>query len=162
MSSRAIVNRLTCRICTTGDTVDAPSGGAYRCQKWEHTMPEQLKRRRCVTRYNVIEDVCKYMLLISQYRRHVLQTFVSHQVEKRRRTIYVACLTLDDCLSYSTTNRKHMFSESRFRLSYAPSKFLHATDCILELVRIRQSHSTYRSHIFTFTYKGTYGLEVQF
>jgi hypothetical protein len=50
-----------------------------------------------------------------------------------------------------------MFSEACLRLSYAPSEFLQAAGYILELARIRQPHSTYRSHIFTFIYKGTYG-----
>jgi hypothetical protein len=82
---------------------------------------------------------------------------VSHHVEKLRRAIRVTRLALDDCLSYSGTNRRHMFSEARLRLSYASSEFLQAADCILEIDRIWQLHSTYRSHIFTFTYKGTYG-----
>jgi hypothetical protein len=112
--------------------------------------------RHCITYYNIIEDVCKCASLISQYRRRALQTLVSHHVEKLRRMIRVACLTLDDCLSYSGTNRRHMFSDARLRLSYAPSEFLQAVGCILELTRIRQAHSTYRSNIFTFTYKGTY------
>jgi hypothetical protein len=50
-----------------------------------------------------------------------------------------------------------MFSEARLRLLNAPSEFLQAAGCILELARIRQPHSTRRSHIFTFTYKDTYG-----
>jgi hypothetical protein len=82
---------------------------------------------------------------------------VSHHVEKLRHVIRVARLALDDCLSYSGTNRIRMFSEAHLRLSYAPSEFLQVTSCILELVRIRQPHSTCKSHIFTFTYNGTYG-----
>jgi hypothetical protein len=39
--------------------------------------------------------------------------FISHHVEKLRRTIRVARLTLDDYLSYSSTNRRRMFSEAR-------------------------------------------------
>jgi hypothetical protein len=42
-----------------------------------------------------------------------------------------------------------MFSEARLQLSYAPTEFLQVVCCILELARIRQLHSTCRSHIFT-------------
>jgi hypothetical protein len=111
----------------------------------------------CVTHYNIIGDALKCVSLISQCRRYDLQTLVSHHVEKLRHVIYVTRLELDDCLSYSSTNRRHMFSETCLRLSYVPSEFLQATGCILELTRIQQPHSTYRNHIFTFTYKGTYG-----
>jgi hypothetical protein len=113
--------------------------------------------RRCVMHYNVIGDAHKCTSLISQYRRCVLQTFVSHYVEKLRHAIRVTRLVLDDCLSYSGTNRRRMFIEERLRLSYATTEFLQAVGCILELARIRQPHSTCRSHIFTFTYKGAYG-----
>jgi hypothetical protein len=82
---------------------------------------------------------------------------ISHHVEKLRRVIRVVRLALDDCLSYFGTNRGHMFSEARLRLSYAPSEFQQAVDCILELARIQQLHSTCGSHILTFTYKCTYG-----
>jgi hypothetical protein len=68
--------------------------------------------RCCVMYYNVIGDAHKCASLISQYRRRALQTLVSHHVEKLRRAIRVACLTLDDYLSYSSTNRRHMFSEA--------------------------------------------------
>jgi hypothetical protein len=123
-----------------------------------HTNEERRRMERaCVTHYNVIIDACKCTLLISQYRRCALETLISHHVEKLRRAIRVVRLALDDCLSYSCTNRRHMFSEARLQLSYTPSEFLQAADCILELARIRQPHSTCRSHIFTFTYKGTYG-----
>ena len=81
----------------------------------------------------------------------------AHHVEKLRCTIRVTRLALDDGLSYSGTNKRRMFSETCLQLLYALSKFLQAADCILELVRIRQLHSTCRSHIFTFTYKGAYG-----
>jgi hypothetical protein len=64
--------------------------------------------------------------LISQYRRRVLQTLISHHVEKLRRVIHVARLALDDCLSYSGTNKRRMFSEAHFLLLYALSEFLHA------------------------------------
>jgi hypothetical protein len=37
---------------------------------------------------------------------------VSHHVEKLRRAIRVTCLALDDCLSYSGTNKRRMFSEA--------------------------------------------------
>jgi hypothetical protein len=87
--------------------------------------------------YNVIGDVHLRALLISQYRRRALQTFVSHHVKKLRRAIYVMHLTLDDCLSYSGTNKRRMFSEAHLRLSYALSEFMQATGCILELTRIR-------------------------
>jgi hypothetical protein len=110
----------------------------------------------CIMHYNIIEDARKCTSLISQYRRRPLQTLVSHHFEKLRRAIRVTRLILDDFLSYSGTNRRHLFSEARLRLSYAPSEFLQAAGCILELARIRQPHSTYRSHIFTFTYKSTY------
>jgi hypothetical protein len=80
--------------------------------------------RRCVTHYNVIGDALKGASLISQYRRRTLQMLVSHHVEKLRRAIRVTHLTLDDCLSYSGTNRRCMFCETRLRLSYAPSEFL--------------------------------------
>jgi hypothetical protein len=113
--------------------------------------------RRCITHYNVIRDVHLRVSLISPYRRRALQTLISHHVEKLRRAICVVRLALDDCMSYSGTNRRRMFSEVRLRLSYAPSQFLQAADCILELTKIQQSHSTCRSHIFTFTYKVTYG-----
>jgi hypothetical protein len=66
-------------------------------------------------------------------------------------------LALDDCLSYSGTNKRRMFSETRLQLPYALSEFLQAAGYILELVRIRQPHSNYRSHIFIFTYKDAYG-----
>jgi hypothetical protein len=112
---------------------------------------------RCVTYYNVIGDTCKCVSLILQYRRRALQTLISHHVEKLRRVIHVARLTLDDCLSNSGTNRRRMFSEACLWLSYVPSEFMQATGCILELARMRHPHSTWRSHIFTFTYKGTYG-----
>jgi hypothetical protein len=121
-------------------------GGARSTRLW-----------RCITHYNIIEDALKCASLISQYRRHALQTFVSHHVEKLRRAIRAACLALDDCLSYSDTNKRRMFSEACLWLSYAPSEFLQAAGCILELARIRQPHNTCRSHIFTFTYKGAYG-----
>jgi hypothetical protein len=110
--------------------------------------------RRCVTHCNVIGDMRKYASLISQYRRRALETLVSHHIEKLGCAIRVTCLILDDCLSYSSTNRRRIFSKVRLRLSYAPSEFLQATGCILELGNIRQPHST---HIFTVTYKGTYG-----
>jgi hypothetical protein len=113
--------------------------------------------RHCVTHYNVIGDARKCILLILQYMRCILQTFVSHHVKKLRRVIRVTRLALGDCLSYYDTNRKRMFSETCLRLSYAPSEFLQATGCILELFRIQHPHSTCRNHIFTFTYKGTYG-----
>jgi hypothetical protein len=113
--------------------------------------------RRCVTYYNVIGDAHLYASLISQYRRHALQTLVSHHVKKLRCAIRVTRLVLDDCLSYSCTNKRRMFSETRLRLSYALSEFRQAAGCILELTRIRQPHITCRSHIFTFTYKGVYG-----
>jgi hypothetical protein len=112
--------------------------------------------RRCVIYYNVIGDARKYTSLISQYMRHVLQTLISHYIEKLRRAIRVTHLVLDDCLSYSAINRRRMFNKARLRLSYAPSEFLQTAGCILELIRIRQSHSTCRSHIFIFTYKYTY------
>jgi glycerol-3-phosphate dehydrogenase len=92
--------------------------------------------RRCITHYNVIRDARKNMSLISQYRRHALLILIYHHVEKLRRTIRVTRLALDDCLSYSGTNRRHMFSETRPQLSYAPSEFLQAASCILELARI--------------------------
>jgi hypothetical protein len=38
---------------------------------------------------------------------------VSHYVEKLRRVIRVTRITLDDYLSYSDTNRRHMFNEAR-------------------------------------------------
>jgi hypothetical protein len=107
--------------------------------------------------YNVIGDAHLRALLISQYRRRALQTLVSHHVEKLRHAIRVARLALDDCLSYSGTNKRRMLSEARLRLSYALSEFLQAAGCILELTRILQPHSTCTSHIFTFTYKGAYG-----
>jgi hypothetical protein len=110
--------------------------------------------------YNVIEDVHLRVLLISQYRRRALQTLVFHHVEKLRRAIYVVHLALDDCLSYYDTNKRRMFSEARLRLSYALSEFMQAVGCILELTKIRQPHSTCRSHIFTFTYKGAYGKHI--
>jgi hypothetical protein len=110
--------------------------------------------RCCVMHYNVIGDTLKYASLISQYRRRILQTLVSHHVEKLRCTIRVARLALNDCLSYSGTNRRHIFSVAHLQLSYSPSEFLQAVGCILELAMIQQPHSTY---IFTFTYKGTYG-----
>jgi hypothetical protein len=69
--------------------------------------------RRCVMHYNVIGDALKCMSLISQYRRCAIQMLVSHHVEKLRRAIPVARLTLDDFLSYSVTNRRRMFSEVR-------------------------------------------------
>jgi hypothetical protein len=90
------------------------------------------------------------------YETHLTNARLYH-VEKLTRMICVARLALDDCLSYSDTNNRRMFSEARLQLSYALSEFLQATDCILELTRIRQSHSTCRSHIFTFTYKDAYG-----
>jgi hypothetical protein len=68
--------------------------------------------RCCVTHYNVIEDAHFHASLISQYRRHILQTLVSHHVEKLRRAIRVTRLALDDCLSYSGTNKRRMFSEA--------------------------------------------------
>jgi hypothetical protein len=108
---------------------------------------------RCyVTHYNVIGDTYLRASLISQYRRHALQTLVSHHVEKLRHG-----LALDDWLSYSSINKRHIFSEARLRLSYALSEFLQAAGCILELARIRQPHSNCRSHIFIFTYKCAYG-----
>jgi hypothetical protein len=113
--------------------------------------------RHYVTHYNVIGDVHLRVSLISQYRRRVLQTLISHHVEKLRHTICVVRLALDEFMSYSSTNKRHMFSEACIRLSYVLSEFLQVVSCILELVRIRQSHSTCRSHIFTFTYKGAYG-----
>jgi hypothetical protein len=91
---------------------------------------------RCVTYYNVIGDARKYTSLISQYMRRALQTLISHYVKKLRRTIRVTRLVLDDCLSYSATNRRRMFSKARLRLAYAPSEFLQTVGCILELVRI--------------------------
>jgi hypothetical protein len=69
--------------------------------------------RRCVMHYNVIGDVLKCVLLISQYRRRVLQMLLSHHVEKLRHAIRAAHLILDDCLCYSDTNRRCMFSEAR-------------------------------------------------
>jgi hypothetical protein len=69
--------------------------------------------RRCVTHYNIIGDAHLRVSLISQYRRHALQTLISHHVEKLSHAIRVARLTLDDCLSYSSTNKRHMFSETR-------------------------------------------------
>jgi hypothetical protein len=42
--------------------------------------------RRCVTHYNVIGDAHLHASLISHYRRRVLQTLVSHHVEKLRRS----------------------------------------------------------------------------
>jgi hypothetical protein len=63
--------------------------------------------------YNVIGDVYLRASLISQYRRHALQTLVPHHVEKLRRVIRVTRLTFDDCLSYSDTNKRRMFSETR-------------------------------------------------
>jgi hypothetical protein len=80
--------------------------------------------RRCVTHYNIIGDAHLRASLISQYRRRVLQTLISHHVEKLRRAIRVTGLALNDCLSYSVTNKRHIFSEARFRLSYALSEFL--------------------------------------
>jgi hypothetical protein len=80
--------------------------------------------RCCITHYNVIGDVHLRVSLISQYKRRAIQTLVSYHVEKLRRAIRVACLTLDDCLSYSGTNNRRMFSEARLRLSYALSEFL--------------------------------------
>jgi hypothetical protein len=109
-----------------------------------------------VTHYNIIEDVHLRASFISQYRRRTLQILVSHHVKKLRRVIRVTRLTLHDCLSYSGTNKRRIFSEARLRLLYALSEFLQAVDGILELVRIRQPHSTCRSHIFTFTYKSAY------
>jgi hypothetical protein len=93
--------------------------------------------RCCLTHYNVIRDARKCTSLISQYRRCALQTLIFHHVEKLRRVIRAVCLTLDECLSYSSTNRRHMFSEARLQLSYTPSEFLHATGCILEHARIQ-------------------------
>jgi hypothetical protein len=75
--------------------------------------------RCCVTHYNVIGDAHLCASLISQYRRRV-----SHQVEKLRHVIYVARLTLDDCLSYCGTSKRRMFSEACLRLSYALNEFL--------------------------------------
>jgi hypothetical protein len=80
---------------------------------------------------------------------------VSYHVKKLRCVIGVMRLALDDCLNYSGTNSRCMFSEAYLRLSYAPSEFLQAAGYILELARIQQPHNTYRSHIFTFIYKGT-------
>jgi hypothetical protein len=66
--------------------------------------------------------VLKCVLLISQYMRHDLQMLVSHNVEKLRHVIHmsqffnitrVTRIALDDCLSYSDTNRRHIFSEAR-------------------------------------------------
>jgi hypothetical protein len=48
---------------------------------------------------------------------------VSHHVEKLRHAIRVTRLALVDCLSYSGTNRRRMFSEVRLRLSYAQVNF---------------------------------------
>jgi hypothetical protein len=133
-----------------------------RTLKWRRALTKKGDVRsshlRCyVTYYNVIGDTHLHALLISQYRRRVLQTLISHQPEKLRRVIRVARLALDDCLSYSDTDKRHMFSDARFRLSYALSEFLQAVGCILELTKIRQPHSTYKSHIFTFTNKCAYG-----
>jgi hypothetical protein len=98
--------------------------------------------RRCITHYNVIKDALKFTSLISQYRRHVLQTLVSHHVENLRCAIHVTRLTLDDCLSYYDTNKRRIFSKACLRLSYASSEFLQDVGYILELTRIRQPHST--------------------
>jgi hypothetical protein len=68
--------------------------------------------------------------------RHTLQTPVSYHIEKLRHAIRVTRLILDDYLSYSGTNRRHMFSETRLQLSYAQSEFLQAAGCILVLTRI--------------------------
>jgi hypothetical protein len=142
----------------------APRGRSHyaRTLKWRRVITKKgdaqsTHLRRCVTHYNVIENALKCTLPISQYRRHDLQMLVSHYVEKLRRVIRVTRITLDDYLSYSDTNRRHMFNEARIWLSYAPGECLQAIACILELTRIRQLHSTCRSHIFTFTYKGIYG-----
>jgi hypothetical protein len=96
-----------------------------------------LRLWRCVTYYNVIRDAHLGASLISQYRRHALLTLISHHVEKLRRAIRVMRLTLDDWLSYSSTNKRCTFSEVRLRLSYVLSEFLQSTGCILELARIR-------------------------
>jgi hypothetical protein len=133
-----------------------------RTLKWRHTLTKKgdarsSRLRCCVTHYNVIGDVHLRASLISQYRRRALQMLIFHHVEKLRCVIRVTHLVLDDCLSYSSTNKRRMFSEARLRLSYALSEFLQVAGCILELARIRQPHSTCRSHIFTFTYKGAYG-----
>jgi hypothetical protein len=86
---------------------------------------------RCVTYYNVIGDVHLRASLISQYSRCALQTVVSHYIKKLRRAIRVTHLTLDNCLSYSGTNKSRMFSEACLRLFYALSEFLQAASCIL-------------------------------
>jgi hypothetical protein len=78
---------------------------------------------RCITYYNVIGDVHLRASLISQYSRRALQMLVSH-VKKLRRVIRVTHLTLDDCLTYSGTNKSRMFSEACLRLFYALSEFL--------------------------------------
>jgi hypothetical protein len=67
----------------------------------------------CVTHYNIIRDVRKCTSLISQYRRRAFQTPISHHIKKLRCAIRVTRFVLDDCLSYSDTNRRHMFSETR-------------------------------------------------
>jgi hypothetical protein len=75
--------------------------------------------QHCVTHYNVIRDAHLHASLISQYRRRALQMHVSHHVKKLRSAIRVARLTLDDCLSFSDTNKRCMFSEAHLRLLYA-------------------------------------------
>jgi hypothetical protein len=42
----AIVNRLSCWICTVGDKVDAPVGHTCGCKKWERRRPFSLARIR--------------------------------------------------------------------------------------------------------------------
>jgi hypothetical protein len=95
------------------------NGGIHyaRTLKRRHTLMKKgdarsARFRHCVMHYNIIEDVCKCTSLISQYMRHALKTLISHHVEKLRRAICVACLVLNDCLSYSGTNRRHMLSEA--------------------------------------------------
>jgi hypothetical protein len=102
----------------------------------------------CITHYNII-SACRSFHNIgdASYKRSSL--IMLKNCDTR--------LALNDCLSYSDTNKRRMFSEARLRLSYALSEFLQAVGCILELTKIRQPHSACRSHIFTFTYKGTYG-----
>jgi hypothetical protein len=62
-------------------------------KKWD---AQSTRLRRYVTHYNVIRNMLKYASLILQYRRHALQTSVSHHIKKLRYAIRVACLTLDD------------------------------------------------------------------
>jgi hypothetical protein len=56
------------------------------------------------------EDVRRAQMCVVHF---TIYETVSHHIEKLRHAIRVTHLILDDCLSYSNTNRRHMFSETR-------------------------------------------------